>query len=218
MTLGDPAIQPAAIAAARAYLAQLPTLAPNVLTHCSMHWAAMPYGWAHEQRATGAVLPYHVVADLDSSGEPILIAGMDPTRNARTIPLDDRANIDYCASVWRRNSHGVAVSISAMAGAEPHDFGSAPIDANLVEYMCAGAAALCVRYGIDPGDPQACYTHAEAACWDGYFWGDDPDCRWDLAILEPSPADAAALRAAVPVTGARLRARILVYTLALTAS
>jgi hypothetical protein len=218
MTLGDPAIQSNALAAARTYFAQLPILGAQSLTHCSMHWAAMPYGWAREQHTAGTRLPYQVVSDRDIDGLPLLIAGMDPALNARTIALDERADSDYCASVWRRNSRGVAVSISAMLDAEPSDFGSAPIDATLVEYMCAGAAALCARYGINPSDPQACFTHAEAACWDGYFWGEDADCRWDLAILDPASADAATLRAAVPVTGDRLRARILVYALALTPS
>jgi len=211
MKLGDPTIQSQALAAARTYLATLAPLPPQSLTHCSMHWAATPYGWARQRKASGDVIPYQVVSDRDATGKTILVAGMDPKVNARAIPQDERPDIDYCASVWHRNSHGVAVSISAMLDAGPRNFGVAPIDAALVEFMCAGAAALCAKYGIDASDPQTCFTHAEAACWDNYFLGDDPDCRWDLSILEASTADTATLKANAPVVGKQLRDRVRAY-------
>jgi hypothetical protein len=209
--LGDPATVTRALAAAQAYAATLPALPFGAIVHCSLHWTATPFGWALDQAARGLALPYNVVADRDAGGAEVLVPGMDPALNARTLTLRMAAGVEYCASVRLRNSHAVAASISAMAGAEPHAFGRAPIDAHLVEYLCAAAGALCAAYGIDARDPRACYTHAEAAIWDGYFLGDGDDCRWDGAILTPSSGDPAALKADAAATGDMLRARVYAY-------
>jgi len=212
----DPAIQGRALDAGSEYRASLPIVPAGSLTHCSLHWAAMPYGWAREAKAAGMILPYQVVADWDADGNAILVPGMSPALNAHDLSDDHCAGIDYCASVWRRNSRGVAVSISAMIDAVPGDFGGAPIDATLIEFLCAAAAALCVTYGIDARSREACYTHAEAAIWDGYFIGEDLDYRWDMGLLEPSTADVASLKRTASVTGNRLRERIGTYMEKLT--
>ncbi|HEY4442620.1 MAG TPA: hypothetical protein VGN14_19355, partial [Candidatus Elarobacter sp.] len=141
-------------------------------------------------------------------------AGPSPNVNAREITPEMRMNVDYCASCRGRNSHGMATSIAAMAGATPADFGTAPIDAAQYEFLCAATAALCVKYGVDPTDPQQCYTHAEAALWDGYFGTGDEE-RWDLAVLEPADVDIATLAELAPKSGDRLRARIAAYAAAL---
>jgi hypothetical protein len=216
--LADSTTEARALTAARAFMTTLPDLEPGTLDHCSMHWAAMPYGWALDRAEQGLPLPYQVVSDRDAAGREALVAGMDPALNARQLSREMPAGVDYCASVRGRNSHGVAVSISAMAGAEPRAFGDAPIDAALVEFMCAAAGALCAKYGIDARSQTACYTHAEAAIWDDYFLGDDADPRWDLAILEASDLDAAALKAVTTQTGDRLRARVHTYRIALLAA
>ena len=213
----DLTIEARALTAARGFMMTLPDLQPGALAHCSMHWAAMPYGWALDRAEQGLPLPYQVVADREAAGREVLVAGMDPALNARRLSLEMPAGVDYCASVRGRNSHGVAVSISAMAAADPRDFGAAPIDAALVEFMCAAAGALCAKYDIDARLQSACYTHAEAAIWDDYFLGDDPDPRWDLALLEPSDLDPAALKAVTAQTGDRLRARVHAYRIALRA-
>ncbi len=215
--LGDSHLEARALSAARAFMTTLPHVEAGTLAHCSMHWAATRYGWALDRAEQGLALPYQVVADRDAAGGEVLVAGMDPALNARRLSLEMPAGIDYCASVRGRNSHGVAVSISAMAGAEPRAFGDAPIDPSLIELMCAAAGALCAKYGIDARVPSACYTHAEAAMWDGYFLGDDPDPRWDLAITEPSDLDPAALKAVTTLTADRLRARVHAYRTALLA-
>lgn len=215
MDLNNAQIQAQALAAARAYAATLPAISPGLVTHCSMHWAATPYGWARARHAANGIIPYQVVADVDASGNTVLVPGMSPTVNAHDIPPGAVMDVDYCASVYHRNSHGVAVSISAMVGAGPHSFGAAPITAHLVEYMCAGAAALCAKYNVDASVAQSCFTHAEAAIWDSYFLGDDPDCRWDLAILDASGADIPALKANTPAVGNQLRARVHAYKLQL---
>jgi hypothetical protein len=215
MTLDNPAIQGQALAAGRTFMNSLPDIPPGLITHCSLHWAATPYGWALTRNGQGGTIPYQVVADLDAAGNTILVSGMSPSANARDIPASATADVDYCASTYHRNSHGVAASISAMVGAGPHSFGLNPIDIHLVEYMCAGAAALCAKYGIDASAPQNCYTHAEAAIWDSYFLGDDPDCRWDLATLEATDADIATLKVTATSVGDQLRARIHAYKISL---
>ncbi len=217
MQFADPTTEARALTAARGFMMTLPDVEPGTLAHCSMHWAAMPYGWALDRAEQGLPLPYQVVADREGAGLEVLVAGMNPALNAGRLSLEMPAGVDYCASVRGRNSHGVAVSISAMAGAEPRAFGDAPIDAALVEFMCAAAGALCAKYGIDARSQSACYTHAEAAIWDDYFLGDDPDPRWDLAILEPTDLGPAALKAITTQTGDRLRARVHAYQIALGA-
>jgi hypothetical protein len=207
----DPEVERQALIGARGYFATLAPLPDRSLTHCSLHWSATPYRWANDCIAVGTTLPYHIVAGENAGGNATLFPGLSPALNARELTDLHEANVDYCASVYRRNSRGVAASMSAMAGAIPADFGTAPITPALIEFMCAGAAALCAAYGIDARDPQACYTHAEAAIWDGYFLGDEDDSRWDLAILEPYAGDIASLKRLVPATGDRLRARIHAY-------
>ena len=122
-----------------------------------------------------------------------------------------------------------------MDGATQQDFGLTSVTAAGLEWLCAGAAAFAVKYGLDAagnvangtthqgdngtvsttGEP-VIITHAEAAIFDGYFCGytDDPDCRWDLACLVPGGS----VTPEVAVqTGDALRARIHAYKLALTA-
>ena len=215
--LADPGLDARALHAARAYLATLPDVERRGLGRISLHWSATGYGWARERAAQGAAMPYNVVADVDGDGTPVLVTGMDPRHNARPLSLAMNANVDYCASVRGRNSHGVGVSIAAMEGASPASFGAAPIDATRIEFLCAAAGALCAKYGIDAHVPEACYTHAEAALWDGYF-GTGDDERWDLALLEPARIDRDGLAALVPQTGDRLRRRIVAYASALRPS
>jgi hypothetical protein len=213
--LGDPRLEARALRAARVFIATVPGVAPGALRRCSLHWSATAYGWARERAAQGLALPYTVVVDRVAPGDEALVAGMSAAVNARELSLDLTANVDYCASVRGRNSHGVAVSISAMADARPSAFGEAPIDGALVEFLCAAAGALCAAYGIDARVPEACYTHAEAALWDGYF-GTGEEERWDLGVLEEADVDVKALAALAPRTGDRLRERIAVYAARLT--
>ena len=208
--LGDPELEARALRAARAFLATLPAVSPGGIRRCSLHWSATPHGWARERAARGLSLPYNVVVDRNATGDWILVSGMHPVRNARRLTLEMQEGVEYCASIRGRNSHAVSASIAAMDDASPSAFGAAPIDAASVELLCASAAALCARYGIDARAAEACYTHAEAALWDGYF-GTGDDERWDMAVLEPGGDDVAALGERAVQTGNLLRARIAAY-------
>ena len=210
MHLGDPDLEARALAAARAFLPTLPPVGPGGLTRCSLHWSATPYGWARDRVARGLAMPYNVVVDRAAADELVLVRGMHPVRNARRLSLEMQDGVEYCAAVRGRNSHGVAASIAAMDGATPGAFGAAPIDAASIEWLCASAAALCVRYGIDPRVPESCYTHAEAALWDGYF-GTSADERWDMATLEPFLGELDVLAERAGRTGDLLRERIAHY-------
>lgn len=211
---------PVMLAKAQTYYDASPDIAPGLVTHVSLHWAAMKYGWSLDCLAHGTPVPYNIVADVDAAGSVVLVTGMDPTKNARDLDQTlDVADVTYCASCWHRNSHGVAASISALYNGSASDFGPYPVTEHLVDLMCAGAAALCAKYGVDSSNPATCFTHAEAAIWDGYFWGDptpDGDTRGDLCILEAHPEmSTAELKASAPVVGQMLRKRIRAYKLAL---
>lgn len=212
----------AVLAKAQDFLAGLPDVEAGLIARISLHWAAMKYGWAVDLAAKGDVIPYNVVADIDANGSFLLVQGMNPGLNARQIGADgETMDVTYCGSCWHRNSHAVAASISALANGSAADFGPYPLTEHLVDAMCAGAAALCTKYRIDASDPKTCYTHAEAAILDGYFWGDptpDGDTRGDLCVLEAHPEMSTdQLKANAPLAGAMLRRRIHAYKVALLA-
>lgn len=210
---------PTWISKSRTVLNALPQIAPGLATHLSMHWAATPYGWALARAANGSVIPYNLITDVDQNGDVVIVNGMDPRRNARDIDPSETPDVDYCASCWHRNSHGLAVSISALYDGGPASFGAYPLTERLVDGMCAAAGALCAKYGVDASNPATCFTHAEAAIWDAYFWGDttpDGDTRGDLCILEAHPEmSTAQLKANASVIGDQLRSRVRAYKLAL---
>jgi hypothetical protein len=219
MLVVDRPLDTSVLEKARAFYGALPSIAPGLVTHISLHWSATKYGWAVDLAAAGSPIPYNVVADVDAAGNVILVTGMDPRNNARDIGQDEVMDVTYCASCWHRNSHGIAASISALENAGPADFGPYPLSELLVDSLCAGAAALCAKYGVDASNQATCFTHAEAAIWDGYFWGDPtPDgiTRGDLCILEAHPEmSTAQLKANAPLVGNLLRSRIHEYKVAL---
>lgn len=126
------------------------------------------------------------------------------THDLRANMRDLRGATDaaYAAHTAGRNSWAVGLAISAMADAEPADFGRFPLTEPQVDALCAVAARVAAAYGIAL---DAIRTHAEAAVDDGYF-GSGADARWDIARLSPSasPLDPGEARA----VGDALRARI----------
>jgi hypothetical protein len=88
---------------------------------------------------------------------------------------------------WHRNSWALGIAIGGMDGATTNNFGKDPVQLHELQYLCAGAAALAAKYGVQAnqdlgGGEHTIMTHAEAAIQDGYF-GE----RWDLALFEPGP-------------------------------
>jgi hypothetical protein len=103
--------------------------------------------------------------------------------NMRDVRLD--ADLPYAAHTSGRNSWALGISIAAMRGATPSDFGSSPLTEPQLDGICAVAARLATFYGVDTA---AILTHAEAALADGYFGSGPGHQRWDIARLRPSPA------------------------------
>ena len=99
----------------------------------------------------------------------------------RDVRLDP--SLPYAPHTRGRNAWSIGISIAAMQGATPSDFGRFPITEPQLDAMCRVAATLARFYGIDVA---AIRTHAEAALDDGYFGAEGDDVRWDIARLRPS--------------------------------
>ncbi|MBC5815111.1 MAG: hypothetical protein GIW97_01075 [Candidatus Eremiobacteraeota bacterium] len=119
---------------------------------------------------------------------------------------DVRSNPEepYAAHTRGRNSYAIGLSIMAMEGATPHDFGPYPLTEPLIDGLALVAARLAEFYHV-PIDPRHILTHAEAAVSEGYF-GTGPEERWDIARLSTAPGELRPAEAAA--TGDVLRVRV----------
>ncbi|HZZ65112.1 MAG TPA: hypothetical protein VFE17_06425 [Candidatus Baltobacteraceae bacterium] len=137
------------------------------------HWSA------HDYRS---VFPaYHFCVAIDATGEIVLVNTHDLTENMRNVYDDpDRP---YAAHTRKRNSFALGISVMAMEGARPDDFGVYPLTGALIDGLCTLAARLCAFYSVNI-DADHVMSHAEAALHDGYF-GTKPQERWDIARLRP---------------------------------
>lgn len=173
------------------------------------HWTGGCY--------TGGDAAYNLSVVLDDAGTDWdMIVSHSPLANARQIPPDAQANVDYAAHTYGRNSHALGFTVDAMFEATPHDFGKYPVQLHQLEHLCAMVAAAGAAYHVDVADANTNMTHAEAAILDGYFITDEPDdgvTRWDLerftaSETEPSKGEA-------KVSGQELRRRAHLYKLAI---
>lgn len=154
------------------WTAQLP---PGRIERIYTHWSA------HDYRS---VFPaYHFCVGLDAAGEVVVVNTHDVTENMRNVYDDpDRP---YAAHTRKRNSFALGISVMAMEGARPDDFGRYPLTDALIDGLCFLGARLCKVYAV-PIDAEHVMSHAEAALHDGYF-GTLPEERWDIARLRPQP-------------------------------
>jgi hypothetical protein len=168
-----------------------PELPPGDLRSISLHWTGHDY----EQ-----VFPaYHFVV---SRPDDVLVNYTHDLReNMRDVRLDP--SLPYAAHTAGRNSWSIGLSIAAMEGATPSDFGRYPITEPQLDALCRVAARLVAFYGIDVAHVR---THAESALLDGYFGSDLQAMRWDIARLRPSPEPLQTTEAAS--TGGWFRDRI----------
>jgi hypothetical protein len=141
------------------------------LRSISLHWTAHDYA---------AVFPaYHFC--LAGARDVVVHHTHDLRENMREVYQDpDRP---YAAHTRGRNSYSIGISIAAMRGATPQNFGDCPLTQAQLEAMCRLAAGLARFYEIDV---TAIRTHAEAALDDGYFGAGSDELRWDIARLRPS--------------------------------
>lgn len=149
-----------------------PVFPPGDLRTIWLHWTAHDYD---------AVFPaYHYC--LTGANAVIVHHTHDLRRNMRDVRADP--SVSYAAHTWHRNSWAIGLSIAAMEGATPSDFGAYPLTEPQLEAMCVVAARLAASYAIDV---PAIRTHAEAAIDDGYFGAGSDELRWDIARLRPAP-------------------------------
>ena len=106
----------------------------------------------------------------------------DLRENMRDVRLDP--SLPYAPHTRGRNAWSIGISIAAMEGSTPSDFGRSPLTQPQLDAVCEVAARLAAFYDIDVA---AIRTHAEAALDDGYFGWEDGELRWDIARLQPSP-------------------------------
>ncbi len=148
-----------------------PVLPQGRIDRIYTHWSAHPYKF---------VFPaYHFCVTTDESGAIVVVHTHDVTENMRDVR--QLPNEPYAPHTRGRNSYALGISIMAMEGATPQDFGEYPLTEPLVDGLCLLAAKL-ARYYEVPIDAEHIMSHAEAALHDGYF-GTAPHERWDIAWL-----------------------------------
>ncbi len=205
-----------ALAAGKTLLADLPEISAGGITRCYLHWTAQDYCTPYPD--------YNVCVVLAGSAWQLEITH-DPRDQVKGPPYE-------ASHTWHRNTNAVGISITGMVNATYQDFGTEPIQVHEVDYLCAGAAALCKKYDLDPlgqvsyeqrtqhvdnngdtvdteAEPYV-ITHAEAAMYDSY-----DDERWDLGVFEPLPAGQVPTDEQRMANGDLLRSRIHGYYTAL---
>jgi len=146
---------------------------PGPIDHIYTHWSAHDYA---------AVFPaYHFCVVQTPSG--ILVVNTHDVReNMRNVY--ENPDAPYAAHTRGRNSHALGISIMAMEGAKPDDFGRYPLTEALIDGLCVVGARLAAFYDV-PIDADHIMSHAEAAVREGYF-GTAESERWDIARLVAS--------------------------------
>lgn len=149
----------------------MPELPAGRIERIYTHWSAHDYE---------SVFPaYHFCVATAPSGEIVVVNTHDVRENMRNVY--DAPEEPYAAHTRGRNSYALGISIMAMEGSRPEDFGKYPLTEQLIDALCAVGAKLAKFYGV-PIDAGHIMSHAEAALHDGYF-GTLPEERWDIARL-----------------------------------
>ncbi len=171
-----------------------PQFAPGRIDRIYTHWSA------HDYRS---VFPaYHYCVATGDDAEIMIVNTHDTRENMREVR--EQPDMPYAAHTRGRNSFALGISIMAMEGARPDDFGPCPLTEPLLDALCLLAARLAVFYGV-PIDAEHIMSHAEAARLDGYFGAGDQE-RWDIARLRPQSVPLQPDEAVT--TGEELRARM----------
>lgn len=152
-----------------------PDLPAGKIERIYTHWSA------HDYRS---VYPaYHFCVATKDDGEIVVVHTHDVRENMRNVY--DAPDEPYAAHTRKRNSFALGISVMAMEGSNPADFGRYPLTKSLIDALCLLGAQLVKFYGVTL-DADHVMSHAEAAYHDGYF-GTLPEERWDIARLEADP-------------------------------
>jgi hypothetical protein len=147
-----------------------PALPGGRIERIYTHWSAHDYD---------SVFPAYHFCVTAGSGELLVVNTHDVRENMRDVYK--APDEPYAAHTRGRNSYALGISVMAMEGAMPHDFGKYPLTEELVDGLCMLGAKLAKYYSV-PIDAEHVMSHAEAALLDGYF-GTAPEERWDIARL-----------------------------------
>jgi len=143
------------------------------IDHIYTHWSAHDYA---------SVFPaYHFCIAQTPSGI-VVVNTHDVRENMRNVY--EEPDLPYAAHTRSRNSFALGISIMAMEGATPADFGAYPLTEALIEGLCIVGARLAAFYDV-PIDADHIVSHAECGVREGYF-GTEPEQRWDIARLAAS--------------------------------
>jgi hypothetical protein len=146
---------------------------PGPIDHIYTHWSAHDYA---------SVYPaYHFCVAQTPSGI-VVVNTHDVRENMRNVY--EQPETPYAQHTRGRNSHALGISIMAMEGATPADFGTYPLTEALIDGLCVVGARLAAFYNV-PIDADHIMSHAECGVHEGYF-GTEPDQRWDIARLVAS--------------------------------
>lgn len=152
-----------------------PALPQGRIERIYTHWSAHDYN---------SVYPaYHFCLATGDDGELLVVNTHDVRENMRNVY--DSPDEPYAAHTRKRNSFALGISIMAMEGSRPDDFGAYPLTEDRIDGLCLMAARLAAFYDV-PIDADHIMSHAEAALHDGYF-GTLPEQRWDIARLVAGP-------------------------------
>lgn len=205
-----------AIAEAKLFLSRLSDIPKGLIKRIYLHWAVAGY--------CNTFTDYNGMVILQN-GKWVLIITHNPQDNAPGLNSNSEAS-----HTWHRNTGALGISVAGMLNGDIHNFGPDPINLHELEFLCAGAAALCVKYDIDSlgkvtedqthsdnngntvhtlGEP-IILTHAECAVLDSY-----ESERWDLGTLVPLPEGVDLTPQMRTQSGDALRARIHAYKLQL---
>jgi hypothetical protein len=213
---------PKILAAAKKLVSELPTLPAGDISRAYLHWSVA--GACTE-------FPDYNVMVVYNNGEHEMVITHSPRDNAVSTFSED----GYAAHTYHRNEGALGVCLAGMDGAYENDFGPDPVTVAGLNYLCAAAAAVAFKYGIDlgtlsSGGPTGAYTnelsiltHCEAANRPGnppqYSpYGPEPKGdgeRWDLGTLTPLPENVALTDAMAEQSGDAIRRLILTYKEAL---
>lgn len=146
---------------------------PGPIDHIYTHWSAHDYA---------SVFPAYHFCIVQTPSGILVVNTHDVRENMRNVYEDPDA--PYAQHTRGRNSHALGISVMAMEGATPSDFGAYPLTEALIDGLCVVGARLAAFYDV-PIDAAHIMSHAEAAVHEGYF-GTAESERWDIARLAAS--------------------------------
>lgn len=98
--------------------------------------------------------------------------------------INTRPITEVPEATWHRNTGSIAIALCACYAGKPDDLGDYPPTDAQIETLSQMTAAIAEVFE-NPIDAEHFMTHGEAADIDGYgLYSGDPDCRWDLQILQ----------------------------------